>query len=566
MSTQQPAYRDPMSRTAVRQLIWLGIAGTGIFVALMVALAWAASLTGGGVGGGSGIDFETKTITIAIEDEPPQLDSTRVTDTISFRILGHVMEGLLKYDASNQIVPGVAERWEIRPEGATFWLRGDARWSDGKPVTAHDFVFAWRKVVDPVNASQYAFILYYVKNAEAINTKTLAPDQLGVRALSDRVLEVEFERPVAFFDKLATFGLYFPIREDFYASRGERYAADADDLIFNGPFTMTRWVHGAHVRLEKNPHYWDRDAIRLNAIDMPYVTADATAVINLFKDGSVVSAGLGSEQLDEAMKLRWNLGRYDDGSLWYLDFNFRPDRVTRNLHLRKALQLVNDPGELVNKVIAIPGFRPATSLFPSWLTGISGPFRQEYPPPTVTPDVAKAREHLEIAKRELGLTDIPPLVFLTDDSPTANKQSEYFQSLFRRTLGLEIRIDKQIFKQRLQKTTDGDFDIVAAGWGPDYADPLTYGDLYASWNGNNRGLYSNPALDAQVRIAQNSLDPQVRMKAFAEIQRIMIEDAVHLPNYERGRVFVQDPRLKGVVRRAVGTDPDYTNAYLAENP
>ena len=566
MSRQQPAYRDPMSRTAVRQLLWLGAAGTGVFIALMVALAWASSLTGGGASGGAGIDFETKTITIVIEDEPPQLDSTRVTDTISFRILGHVMEGLLKYDASNQIVPGVAERWEIRPEGATFWLREDARWSDGKPVTAHDFVFAWRKVVDPANASQYAFILYYLKNAEAINTKKLAPDKLGVRALSDRVLEVEFERPVAFFDKLVTFGLYFPIREDFYASRGERYAADTDDLIFNGPFTMTRWVHGAHVRLEKNPHYWNRDAIRLNAIDMPYVTADATAVVNLFKDGSVVSAGLGSEQLDEAMKLRWNLSRYDDGSLWYLDFNFRPDRVTRNLHLRKALQLVNDPGELVNKVIAIPGFRPATSLFPSWLTGISGPFRQEYPPPAVTPDVAKAREHLEIAKRELGLTDIPPLVLLTDDTPNANKQSEYFQSLFRRTLGLEIRIDKQIFKQRLQKTTDGDFDIVSAGWGPDYADPLTYGDLYASWNGNNRGLYNNPELDAQVRIAQGSLDQQVRMKAFAEIQRIMIEDAVHLPNYERGRVFVQDPRLKGVVRRAVGTDPDYTNAYLVENP
>ena len=179
--------------------------------------------------------------------------------------------------------------------------------------------------------------------------------------------------------------------------------------MFNGPFTMTRWVHGAHVRLEKNPRYWDRDAIRLNAIDMPYVTADATAIVNLFKDGSVVSARLGSEQLDEAMKLRWNLGRYNDGSLWYLDFNFRPDRVTRNLHLRKALQLVNDPGELVNKVIAIPGYQPAASLFPAWLTGVNGPFRQEYPPPAVTPDVAKAREHLEIAKRELGVNGHPAI-------------------------------------------------------------------------------------------------------------------------------------------------------------
>jgi oligopeptide transport system substrate-binding protein len=135
-----------------------------------------------------------------------------------------------------------------------------------------------------------------------------------------------------------------------------------------------------------------------------------------------------------------------------------------------------------------------------------------------------------------------------------------------RALGIEVRIDKQIFKQRLDKMTAGDFDMVAAGWGPDFADPLTYGDLYASWNGNNRGRYSNPELDAQVRIAQESLDQRTRMDAFGEIQRILIEDAVQLPNYERGNVYVQVPELKGVVHRAVGTDPDYTYAYIVENP
>src|SRR5688572_14063596 len=244
MSTQQPEYRDPMSRAAIRQLAWLGVIGTVGFVGLMVALAWASSVTGGGSAAGRAFDLEAKTITTFLEQEPPQLDSTRVTDTISFFVLSHVMEGLLRYDANDQMVPGVAERWDIRPEGATFWLREDARWSDGKPVTAHDFVFAWRTVVNPETASQYAFILYYLKNAEAINSRQMPPDRLGVRAVGDRVLEVEFERPVAFFDKLVAFGLYYPIREDFYTGRNGRYAAGAEDLIFNGPFAMTRWVHG----------------------------------------------------------------------------------------------------------------------------------------------------------------------------------------------------------------------------------------------------------------------------------------------------------------------------------
>jgi oligopeptide transport system substrate-binding protein len=114
--------------------------------------------------------------------------------------------------------------------------------------------------------------------------------------------------------------------------------------------------------------------------------------------------------------------------------------------------------------------------------------------------------------------------------------------------------------------TSGEFDLVSAGWGPDYDDPLTFGDLYASWNGNNRGKYNNPELDRQVRIAQSSLDQKVRMDAFGKIQKILFDDAVLLPDYERGRVYVMDPRLKGVVTRAVGTDPDYTNAYLVEKP
>ena len=557
---------DPLSRAAVRQIVWLTVICTVGFALLMVGLSWASELTGSGTEVLGGVDFETRSITLAISQEPPQLDSTRSTDQVSFFVLGHVMEGLLRYDANNRLVPGVAERWEIGPDGARFWLREDATWSDGQPVTAHDFVFAWQTVVDPANASEYAFIMYPVKNGEAINTGQMPREALGVRASGDRVLDVEFEQPIAFFDKLVAFGIYYPVRKEFYESREGRYAADAEDLLFNGPFVMTQWVHGAHVRLEKNLAYWNHETIQLNVIDMPYITSDSNAVVNLYKAGAIARATLGTEQLKDAMRLRWNLGRYIDGSVFYIDFNFRPDRLTSNYNLRRALQLVSDPNELVNKVIALPGYQPALSLFPTWLRGVNGAFRLEYPPQRIIPDHEEARRHLELAKQQLGLETIPPLVLLSDDSPLSNKQAEYFQNLFMRTLGLEIVIDKQIFKQRLAKMTSGDFDMVAAGWGPDFDDPLTFGDLYASWNLNNRGMYNNPELDRQVRIAQGSLDQQIRMDAFGEIQRILIEDAVLLPNYERGLVFVEDPRLRGVVYRSVGTDPDYSNAYLAENP
>jgi oligopeptide transport system substrate-binding protein len=553
-------------RAAARQLLWLGLAGVAGFMALLFLLGWFAGKTGGGAVAGEGVDLEARTITLSYPFEPPQLDGTRASDVSSSFVLGHVMEGLLRLDEHGGIAPGVAERWEIEPTGAVFHLRANALWSDGKPVTAHDFVFAWRKVVDPAVASEYAFILYPVRNAEAISKGEMKPEALGVHALDDRTLKVDFQQPIAYFDKLATFKTYFPIRQDFYESREGRYGADATDLLYNGPFVLARWVHGARVRFERNPAYWNRDAIRLNAVDIPYITTDSAAVMNLYKDDKVAmvgaSLGLDPEQLQEVMVQRWPMERFNEGAIFFLEFNHRDGRPTQNLHLRKAIQLVLDTGELVNEVIKLPGYLPGQSLFPVWLRGTNGLFRQEYPakPPKV--DLAAAREHLDLARKELGLDVFPPITLLCDDRPLTSRITEYLQARLKQDLGLEVRIDRQIFKQRLAKMTSGDFDIVTAGWSPDFDDPMTFGDLFASWNLNNRGRYEGAELDRQVRIAMGSLDPQVRMAAFGKVQSILNDEAVIVPMYERGQVYVANPALKGVVRRVVGTDPDFTHAYV----
>lgn len=545
------------------QLFLLALLGVGAFVLLMALLSWASELSGAG-GAGEAVDPATGTITLALSTEPPQLDSTRATDMVSGQILGHVMEGLVRYDEFNRIVPGVAERWEIGEVEAVFHLRKDSRWSDGSPVTAHDFVFAWRKALEPATASEYAFILYPIKNARAVNEGELPVTAFGATAVDDHTLAVQLERPIGYFDKLVAFPTYYPIKQDFYEGRDGRYGADAVDLLYNGPFVIERWVHGAQLRMSRNDAYWDRDRIRLNAIDYAYITSDVNATLNLYKDGKVAIAGLDAETLHDALEQRWKLERFNDGSVFFIEFNHRPSRLTSNRNLRKAIQFVVDPAELVYKVIKLPGNTPGESLFPVWLKGVDGYFRQEYPAPEHRVDFARAHDYLERAKQELGLDPLPPLIFLSGDNPAANKQSEYFQEVFASRLGIEVKIDRQIFKQRLAKMTAGEFDMVLAGWGPDYADPLTFGDLFASWNKNNRGAYVSPELDAWVDVAQSSLVPEERMQAFDEIQKIIYDDAVILPNYERGSVFVRNPQLKGVVRRAVGTDPDYTGAYIVD--
>lgn len=194
--------------------------------------------------------------------------------------------------------------------------------------------------------------------------------------------------------------------------------------------------------------------------------------------------------------------------------------------------------------------------------GTNAPLREEYPPPQLRLNTAKAREHLALAKEELGLDEWPPIVLLTSDSPVSNIQSEWVQEALKSKLGLTIKIDKQIFKQRLAKMTAGEFDILLAGWGPDYNDPLTFGDLFASWNLNNRGRYMSDENDRLVREAQGSTDTKTRMDAFGKIQHVLFEDVALLPMFERGVTYAVHPQLKGLKRRVIGADTDYTNAYI----
>jgi oligopeptide transport system substrate-binding protein len=293
-----------------------------------------------------------------------------------------------------------------------------------------------------------------------------------------------------------------------------------------------------------------------------YITEDVNAKLNMFKDGQITDTHLEAPMLGSAMEQRWHIDRFMDGSMFYVGFNFREGCFGANANFRKALQLAYDPVEFVYKAMKEPSWLPGASLFPVYIKGVNGLFREEYPAPVHQPNAEEARRHLELARQELGLDAWPPIVLLADDTPAGTTTSEYLQAAFKRNLGLDLRIDKQIFKQRLAKSLAGEYDILISGWSPDYFDALTFGDLFASWNLNNRGRYASEEYDALVAIAQSSLDPRERMDAFGRMQEIIYEDAVMLPLYERGRSFVVNPRLEGFKRRALAPEVDYNYARI----
>lgn len=541
----------------IRVFHWYGLnMPQRLLLLLCMLFAWSEGMA-------QSVDAASGTVKIAIAQEPPQLNSMKATDQVSIFVLGHVMEGLTRYDRRGNLAPGVAERWELGDTTAKFWLRKDAKWSNGDPVTAHDFVFAWRSAVDPNTASEYAFILYPVKNAEAINQGNMPVTALGIEAIDDHTLTVTLERPTGYFIKLTAFVTTFPVQEKFYQARTEQYAADAKDMLYNGAFTLDSWVHSASMEMRKNPLYWDAEAIKLNAIDADYITADTRARLNLFIDDKIAYTQLDGETYKDALNNQFRIKKFVTGSVYFLEYNYRDNRITRNKNLRAAIQAAFDPEEFVNKVLQTPGNLPGRSLFPTWIQGVEKTFREEYPPPEVKPDLTRARALLTSAKQELGLEEIPPLILLVSDSPTATKQAEYMQGMLKTRLGLDLKIDVQTFKQRLAKMTSGEFDIVGAGWGPDFDDIMTFGDLFASWNLNNRGRYVNPEYDRLVRVAMNSSDPKTRMDAMSGLQSILIEDAVMLPMYEQGVIYLQHPKLKGMRRTVIGSDPDFTYARIA---
>ncbi|MGI9286152.1 MAG: peptide ABC transporter substrate-binding protein, partial [Pseudomonadales bacterium] len=511
----------------------------------------------------SGVDIENSKISLAIRYEPPSLNTVKSSDRVSSFLLTHLLEGLTRYGRDNNIVPAAAESWQQRGSSVTFYLRKDARWNDGKPVTAHNFVFAWRTLVDPATASKYAFIMEPVKHAAAITRGERKPDELGVQALDDFTLKVELHAPTPYFVGMTAFPAFYPIRKDFYQQRGARYAADAKDMLFNGPFELTEWVHGASLKLRKNPRYWNNENIRIRAIDIPYITSDSVATLNLFKNNNIAFANdLAKESIADALQSGLPLRKFLDGCTYFYSLNFRAGRITRNKALRQALQSVYDSTLVTNKIIAMPGAQPGLSLFPQFLRGKTRSLREEIPPATSGIDLARARRLLQQAKDELQIDQFPPLVLLTSDVPVSVKLAEYVQYLFKQALSLTIVIDKQTFKQRHVKSYNGEFDIASLSWCPDYDDPLTFADYFASWNENNRGKYANPEYDEWVKIAQNNSDTDIRINAFGQLQRIIADDVVILPSYEASVLYVQHPHLKGMQRGIFSGDPSFYFAWL----
>lgn len=498
-----------------------------------------------------GVDKIANTITISLQAEPPNLDSSLSQDTTSGLILNLVNEGLLRIGKRGNPEPAVAKSWIIGEQEITFTLREDARWADGKPVTAHDFVFAWQRLVDPATgAAGSTFFSYVLENAEDILAGQKPPKSLGVKALDDRTLHVQLSRPVPYILTVMAGTAYMPQREDFVTAQNGRFGADAENLLSNGAFTIEEWIHNSTITLKRNPQYWNAAEIRLEGLDVGYITSDVRSLLNLYKSHELAALRLSEEILSDAMDSGLKIKQAPTNCLAWLYLNLDESRVTSNRNIREAIRLAFDRDRYVNNIVGLPGTRKIESIFTRRIRGVKHNFQREHPATPAEFNIVKARGLLETARQEMGTEKIPPIVLLANESRQI--EAEFIQAQLGSALGLEIRVDKQTFKQAIAKMLAKDFDLARAGFcSGAIRDPVFFAGIFVTGSPYNNSGYSSQAYDELMAVTHGTADQVVRMNAFGKMQQLLYQDIPIIPTHENSYVYVESDSVAGLRRYPV---------------
>ncbi|WNS75178.1 peptide ABC transporter substrate-binding protein [Bacillus sp. DTU_2020_1000418_1_SI_GHA_SEK_038] len=504
---------------------------------------------------------ESQTLNLFAPYEIASLKTNGVIDRLSATIMMNIMEGLYRQDQNHKLTPGMAKDHEVSEDRKTytFHLREDAKWSNGSPVTAHDFVFAWQRLLHPDTLSPYAFRLDSIVNATKIQDKDDElygkVEELGVKALDDFTLEVKLENAIPYFIDTLTNAVFYPQNEEFINSQGEKYALEPENLIYNGPFVLDSWKHEEGWVLKKNPTYWDANAVKLEAINYK-VVKEVSAAVNLYDTNTVDVTSLSSEFVDlyhdhpdfqTTMKIE----------VYFIRFNLENEYLS-NTNIRKAIDMAWNKKESAEFILK-NGSLPAYFLIPENLVSTSdgGDFRDKYGDLN-SEGVEKAKEYWQTGLEELG-TDSIELEFLSYDDGQRKSVAEYIKNQLETNLpGLTVKINQQPNKQKLDLETKQNYDMTHSGWGTDYPDPIELMSLHLSDGPFNWQSYQNPEFDQLVKKAQvdfSNLDG--RLADLQEAERILIEqDTVISPMYQSSEAFLVKPYVKGFVAH-----PNSTYSY-----
>ncbi|WIY59099.1 peptide ABC transporter substrate-binding protein [Bacillus arachidis] len=487
---------------------------------------------------------EKKILQLTETGEIPSLNSLKVTDAVAFNVLNNVMEGLFRLSKNDEVISGIAQKYEVSKDGKTytFHLR-DAKWSNGDSVTAHDFVYAWKQLVNPETGSEYAYIMYDVKNAEKINKKQMGLDELGIKAQDDKTFTVELEHAVPYFTKLLCLPSFYPINEKYAKKQGDKYGLEANTTLYNGPFTLSEWKHEASFTMKKNNQYWDKKEVKLDEVNYQIVKEIST-VVNLYQTDKIDRAVISTEFVDK-YKNDKELKQYTDPVMYFFRFNENVP-ILKNKNARLALSMAFDKKGLATSFLN-DGSVPANYYVPNGF--LKGPDKKDFRETTTEfnkTNVKQAKEYWEKAKQETGMNEVT-LEMLNYDLDNFKKVGEFIKEELEKNLpGLTVKVKLQPHAQKLALEKKKEYEMSLSRWLPDYPDPMTYLEVFISESGVNNTGYANPEYDALIKKIKMELgnDEKARWKAMQDAEKMLLDEAVIAPVFQRGLSYLQKPYVK----------------------
>ncbi|MGE0614470.1 MAG: peptide ABC transporter substrate-binding protein [Bacteriovoracia bacterium] len=493
--------------------------------------------------------------------EVQELDPHIVTGVPEHNIISALFEGLVDEDPVDlHPVPGMAESWTISPDKKTytFKIRKGAKWSNGDAFTAHDFVYGWKRVLSPALAGEYAYMLFYVKNAEAYNQKKITDfSQVGVKALDDHTLQVVLHSPTPFFLSLlqhySTFPAHQKTIEKFGAidARGTKWTRP-ENMVSNGPFTLKTWELNKIITVVKNPNYWDAAVVKLNEINF-YPTEQIQTEERMFRSGDLhVTEQVPLNKIEVYKKDEPNLIRIDP----YLGTYYYRFNVTKapfdNEKVRRAFSMSIDRKLIVERVTK-GGQMPANAFVPPNTAGYTSRAR--------VPDDIEAAKKL---MAEAGYADgknFPKAEIVYNTSESHKIIAEALQQMWKKNLGVDVQLTNQDWKVYLNSQKTLAYNLSRAGWIGDYPDPNTFMDMFVTNGGNNQTGWSSKQYDDYIRQAGLTDDQAKRYEIFQKAEELLMKESPILPIYTYTSVYLLSPDVKGWNPTIVNHHP-WKHVYL----
>lgn len=494
--------------------------------------------------------------------EPETLDPAMSTGIPEATVELSCFEGLTRMDANNVPQPAIAQSWTVSSDGLlyTFKLRRSS-WSNGQPVTAYDFEWAWKRALAPETAAEYATQLYYIKNGQAYNEGKLKDaSKIGVRAVDQYTLQVMLERPTTYFLQLCAFPTLMPVYRKAVEANPEGWYQKPATYIGNGPFKMTKWEHNSKIELVPNPHYWNRNNIKIDKITL-FLIESAQTALSMFETGELDAFEAPPLSEIDRLKKEGFLEVSEYIGCYYYMFNVTK-APTSDVRIRKALTMALDRQQLIDKVTR-GGQDPAHAYVPPGLAdGKPGADFRTVGGALFKEDLAAAKKLLADAGYPDG-KGFPGVTILYNTSDNHKKIAEAIQEMWKKNLGINVNITNQEWQVYLDSRDNLDYQVARAGWIGDYMDPMTFLDMWMSDNGNNDSGWKSAKYDGLINAAMKNSDPVARAKQLHEAEQLLMDEQIVMPIYFYNHQNVVQPWIKGIVFSPLGF-VDFAGAYVLE--